>query len=175
MKFDLRFRLTPRSMTLNCYKHEFLEISRDFADLGSNNGWTYRNVNAVNALFSDVSEWYCVPPLAYIQLKYTVGENGDFQPLYAKTPHKWLGIRPWLPLTINRKSHIVDLLYWFLHQVPSCFTFARFRLHHWLSCFCNRRYNDVIYIRISSDFLYTVLLEILLHTFSLQLLFQCVV
>jgi len=33
----MRFQLTPRSMTLNCFKFEFLE---NFTDLGGNNSQT---------------------------------------------------------------------------------------------------------------------------------------
>jgi len=35
---QMRFRLTPRSMTLTCYKFDFFRHFADFADLGTNNG-----------------------------------------------------------------------------------------------------------------------------------------
>jgi len=40
-KSHMRFGLTPRSMTLNCYiSSSFRRISRDFAHFGVNNCWT---------------------------------------------------------------------------------------------------------------------------------------
>jgi len=40
----------------------------------------------------------------------TVGENGDFQPLHPRISRKTYVMRLRLVLTINRKSHIVDLM-----------------------------------------------------------------
>ena len=72
-----------------------------------------QNCSPLNALFSDAQVTLTllgIPPLGDYNHN-TVGENGDFQPLHPKISRKPQVMRLRLVLTIDRKSHIVDLLY----------------------------------------------------------------